>query len=116
MHMWSPLDDLKQSLHTTFSLERNGGVIIVRDDSTLMLVDCCSVHMHAIELIRTQYPNVEIYVESYTNSSSGYIVFFVLGPRGSVLTSSAFFQFVFIFLVATFAYSLIYPHVLFNAT
>ena len=92
--MNSTIEDLRLSLHRTFNTEHNGGNIIVRDDSTLMLRNYNIVHLGLIDAVKTQYPNVEIYFENHSHSSSGYVVFFLFKPKRAVLTSSSFFQFV----------------------
>ncbi len=92
--MNSTIEDLRRSLHETFNTERNGGTIIVRDDSTLMLRNYNVVHLRLIEAVKAQYPDVEIYFENHAHSSSGYVVFFLFKPKRAVLTSSGFFQFV----------------------
>jgi hypothetical protein len=92
--MNSTIEDLSRSLNRTFNTERNGGSIIVRDDSTLMLRNYNIVHLRLIDAVKAQYPNVEIYFENHAHSSSGYVVFFLFKPRRAVLTSSDFFQFV----------------------
>jgi hypothetical protein len=91
--MKSTIEDLRLSLHHTFNTERNGGSIIVRDDSTLMLRNYNVVHLRLIDAVKTQYPHVEIYFEHHAQSSSGFVVFFVFKPKRAVLTSSGFFQF-----------------------
>jgi hypothetical protein len=92
--MKSTIEDLRLSLHRTFNTERNGGNIIVRDDSTLMLRNYNLVHLRLIDAVKAQYPHVEIYFENHAHSSSGYVVFFLFKPKRPVLTSSGFFQFV----------------------
>lgn len=84
--MHSTIEDMRQSLHGIFNIERNGGTIIVRDDSTLMLANYNLVHLQLIDAVKAQHPNVEIYFENYTHSSSGYVVFFLFKPKRSVLT------------------------------
>jgi hypothetical protein len=76
-HMHSTIEDMRQSLHETFNIEQNGGTIIARDDSTIILANYNLVHLKLIDAVKAQYPNVEVYFENYAHSSSGYVVFFV---------------------------------------
>ena len=115
-YMHSTMEDIRQSLHRTFNIERNGGTIIVRDDSTLVLANYNLVHLQLIEAVKAQYPNVEIYFENYANSSSGYVVFFVFKSKRSLLTSSDFFQFVCLVLIAICFYCIILHTVPFDTT
>ena len=114
--MPSTIEDLRQSLHRIFCIERNGGSIIVRDDSTLMLTNYNLVHVRLVDVVKAQYPNVEIYFENYSHSSSGYVVFFLFKPRRAMLTSSAFFQFVCLAVIVTLFYGIILHGVPFDAT
>ena len=92
--MHSTIHDLRDSLHRTFCIERKGGSLVVRDDSTLMLTNYNLVHTQLIDAVKAQHPNVEIYFENYSHSSSGYVVFFLFKPQRVLVTSSEFFQFV----------------------
>ena len=114
--MHSTIEDMRHSLHRIFNIERNGGTIIVRDDSTLMLVNYNLVHLQLIDAVKAQHPNVEIYFENYKHSSSGYVVFFLFKPNRSVLASSDFFQFVCLIMLAICFYGIILHTVPFDAT
>lgn len=114
--MNSTMEDLRRSLARTFDLERNGGTILVRDDSTLMLVNYNLVHLQLVDAFKTQHPDVEVYFENYSHSSSGYVVFFLFKPRRAVFASSAFFQFVLLGLLGMAFYGLILGAVPFDAT
>jgi hypothetical protein len=114
--MNSTMEDLRQSLSRTFNIERNGGSILVRDDSTLMLLNYNLVHLQLIDAVKTQHPDVEIYFENYTHSSSGYVVFFLFKSKRPLLTSSEFFQFLLLFVLATVVYSLVLGAVPFDVT
>ena len=115
-YMHSTIEEIRESLHRTFNLERNGGTIIARDDSTLMLANYNLVHLELIETVKIQHPNVEIYFENYTHSSSGYVVFFVFKPKRSLLTSSDFYQFICLVMLAICFYSIILHTVPFDTT
>ncbi len=115
-YMHSTMEDIRQRLHQTFNIERNGGTIIARDDSTLMLANYNLVHLQLIETVKAQYPNVEIYFENYTHSSSGYVVFFVFKSKRSLLTSSDFFQFVCLVIIVLCFYCIILHTVPFETT
>jgi hypothetical protein len=102
--MHSTIEDMRQSLHGIFNIERNGGTIIVRDDSTLMLANYNLVHLQLIDAV------------NYTHSSSGYVVFFLFKPKRSVLTSSDFFQFICLAMLAICFYGIILHTVPFDTT
>ena len=91
--MNSSIEDLRQSLSRTFNVERHGGSILARDDSTLMLLNYNLVHLQLIDAVKAQYPSVEVYFENYAHSTSGYVVFFVFRSKRALLTSSELFQF-----------------------
>jgi len=114
--MNSTMEDLRQSLSRTFNIERNGGCILVRDDSTLMLLNYNLVHLQLIDAVKTQHPDVEIYFENYAHSSSGYVVFFLFKPPRAVLTSSDFFQFLCLAAIAICFYGLVLHSAPFRAT
>lgn len=101
------MEDLRRSLARTFNIERNGGSILVRDDSTLMLLNYNLVHLQLIDTVKTQHPDVEIYFEHYTHSSSGYVVFFIFKSKRALLTSSEFFQFLVLILLVIFYYGIV---------
>jgi hypothetical protein len=114
--MLPTIEDMRQSLHRTFDIEHNGGTIIIRDDSTLMLSNYNLVHFELIEIVKTKFPNVQVYFEKYTHSSSGYVVFFVVKPKRAVLTSSDFFQFLCLALLLISFYCIILRMVPFDMT
>ena len=114
--MHSAMDERRTRLQKTFGIERNGGSIHVRDDSTLMLVNYNLVHAQLIDAVKAQYPNVEISFENYAHSSSGYVVFFLFKPPRAVLTSSDFFQFLCLAVLAICFYGLVFHSAPFDAT
>ena len=91
-HMSSSIEDLKSTLKHVLGVDRRGGKIVVRDDITLLLVDYNLIHMEILEFIKTRYPNIEIHFENYSQSTSGYVVIFVLKPQIRQITSSICFQ------------------------
>lgn len=90
--MPSSIEDLRNTLNHVLGVHRRGGKIVVRDDITLLLVNYNLIHMEILEFIKTRYPNIEIHVENYSQSTSGYVVIFVLKPHREHLTSSICFQ------------------------
>lgn len=101
-HMPSSIEDLRSTLSRILGIDRRGGKLVVRDDITLLLVNYNLVHMEILEFIKTRYPNIEIQIENYTQSTSGYVVIFVLKPQREHLTSSACFQITFVSVVFLF--------------
>ena len=114
--MNSTIEDLRQSLSRTFNIERNGGCIRVRDDSTLMLIHYNLVHLHLIDAVKTQHPEVDIHFENHPHSSSGYVVFFLFKSKRALLTSSEFFQFACLAVMLIFFYGIILHTVPFAVT
>jgi hypothetical protein len=114
--MNSTIEDIRQSLCRTFNIERNGGCILARDDSTLMLLNYNLVHQQLVDEVKAQYPNVEIYFENYSNSSSGYVVFFVFKSKRNLLTSSEFIQFLCLVTTIIFLYAIISHGIPFEVT
>jgi hypothetical protein len=114
--MNSTMEDLRRSLARTFDIERHGGSILVRDDSTLMLLNYNLVHLQLIDTIKTQHPDVEVYIENYAHSSSGYVVFFLFKSRRALLTSSEFFQFLLLALLGIFFVGIVLHAGPFDAT
>ena len=90
--MPSSIEDLRNTLSHILGVDRRGGKLVVRDDITLLLVNYNLVHMEILEFVKTRYPNIEIQIEQYAQSTSGYVVIFVLRPQREHLTSSACFQ------------------------
>jgi hypothetical protein len=114
--MNSSIEDLRQSLSLTFNIERHGGSILVRDDSTLMLVNYNLVHWQLVDAVKAQHPNVEIYIEKYSHSTSGYVVFFLFKSKRALLTSSEFFQFLCLVLAIFLFYGIFLRTVPFDQT
>lgn len=114
--MNSTMEDLRRSLARTFNIDRNGGCILVRDDSTLMLLNYNLVHLQLIDTVKTQHPDVEIYIENYAHSTSGYVVFFLFKSKRALLTSSEFFQFLLLCTLGIIFYSIVSGAVPFDGT
>jgi len=96
VHMPSSIEDLKTTLNHVLGVDRRGGRLVVRDDITLLLLNYNLIHMDILEYIKTLHPNIEIQIENYTQSTSGYVIIFVLKPQREYLTSSTCFQLTFV--------------------
>jgi len=83
---------LREVLALVLQTTKHGGRLLQRDDSTLILSNYNVMNVHAIDIIRDQFPHSEINIQADAGSSSGYVVIFVLRDQSSVLASSACFQ------------------------
>jgi hypothetical protein len=101
-------------LHRTVTLmlniDRYGGRLYERDDSTIILKDYRCMSMRQLDLIHEQFPHVDITVQSHHDSASGFVVIFVLRDNPSMLRTSTFAQAVMfsVLLAATLSYEFIY--------
>ena len=83
---------LREVLALVLQTAKHGGRLLQRDESTLILSNYNVMNVHAIDIVRDQFPNSEINIQADTGSSSGYVVIFVLRDQSNVLASSACFQ------------------------
>jgi hypothetical protein len=90
----SPLavQKLRTTIALVFNTERYGGRLIQRDDSTLMLKDYRCMSVQLLHLIQEQFPQVDITVQAHEDSTSGFVMLFVMRDSPSVLRSSTFAQ------------------------
>jgi hypothetical protein len=83
---------LREVVGVVLQTTKHGGKLIQRDESTLILSNYNGMNVHAMDIIRDQFPYSEINIQADSNSSSGYVVIFVLKDQSSVFSSSACFQ------------------------
>lgn len=83
---------LREVLALVLQTTKHGGRLLQRDEATLILSNYNVMNMHAIDIIRDQFPHSEINIQADAGSSSGYVVIFMLRDDSNVLASSACFQ------------------------
>jgi len=83
---------LREVVGVVLQTTKHGGKLLQRDESTLILSNYNGMNVHAMDIIRDQFPYSEINIQADSNSSSGYVVIFVLKDQSSVFSSSACFQ------------------------
>lgn len=72
---------LLRFLTKNLELKRNGGVLFVRDESTLILSDVYTVSNESLKTIETNFPQVTITVMSSESSRSGFLVIIGCGQE-----------------------------------
>lgn len=85
---------IRDTIAIILNTEEKRASLLVRDDITIILLDCDVVGMPALSLITEQFPNVNIATVASDHSASGYIVVFTCMPVASVLTSAHTFHIV----------------------
>ena len=83
---------MREVVGVVLQTKKHGGKLLQRDESTLILSNYNGMNVHAMDIIRDQFPNSEINIQADANSSSGYVVIFVMKDQSSLFSSSACFQ------------------------
>jgi hypothetical protein len=83
---------LREVVSVVLQTTKHGGKLLQRDESTLILTNYNVMNMHALDIIREQFPHSEINIQAEPSSSSGYVVIFVLNDQANFFYSSACFQ------------------------
>ena len=83
---------LRTTISVVLHTDRYGGKLIERDDSTIILKDYRCISMRLLDLIQEQFPQVDVTVQSHEDSTSGFVVVFVMRDSASVLRTSTFAQ------------------------
>jgi len=101
---------LQRSVALMLNIDRYGGKLHERDDSTIILKDYRCMSMRQLDLIHEQFPQVDITVQSHEDSASGFVVIFVVRDNPSVLRTSTFAQSVMlcVLLATSLSYEFIY--------
>jgi len=84
--------NIRDTIAVILNTDEKRASLLVRDDFTIILLDCDVVGMPALSLITEQFPNIDIATIASEHSASGYIVVFTCMPDKSVLTSAHSFQ------------------------
>jgi|MDTC01.3.fsa_nt_gb hypothetical protein len=85
---------IRDTIAIILNTDEKRASLLVRDDITIILLDCDVVGMSALSLITEQFPHVSIATIASEHSASGYIVIFTCMPVGSMLTSAHTFHIV----------------------
>ena len=101
---------LRKNVALIFNLDRYGGKLHERDDSTVILKDYRCMSMRQLDLIHEQFPQVDITVQAHEDSASGFVVVFVVRDTPRILRTSTFAQAVMlcILLTISLSYEIIY--------
>lgn len=101
---------LNRAVALMLNIDRYGGKLYERDDSTIILKDYECMSMRQLDLIHEQFPQVDITMQSHKDSASGFVVIFVVRDNPSVLRTSTFAQAVMlsVLLATTLSYEFIY--------
>lgn len=83
---------LREVVGVVLQTTKHGGRLLQRDESTLILSNYNGMNVHAMDIIRDQFPNSEINIQADPNSSSGYVIIFVVKDSSNLFASSACFQ------------------------
>ena len=83
---------LRQTIMLVLDVERKGGRLLTRDESTLVLTNTDFAAQASLALIAEQHPHTEITVVNSSASSSGYIICFTSRPSRPLYQSAAFIQ------------------------
>lgn len=90
--MPASIRDVRQTVATVLGIDHKPGLLLVRDDYTLILTDCACIPHASVTLITEQFPALDVAVHASEHSSSGYVVIFTMHPSSSVLLSAHGFQ------------------------
>jgi hypothetical protein len=90
--------NIRDTIALILNTDEKRASLLVRDEFTIILLDCDVVGMPALSLITEQFPNIDIATIASEHSASGYIVVFTCIPASSVLTSAHSFQVVVCFM------------------
>ena len=109
MPLWT-MTRLQRTVALMLNIDRYGGKLHERDDSTIILKDYRCMSMRQLDLIHEQFPQVDITVQSHEDSASGFVVIFVVRDNPSVLRTSTFAQSVMlcVLLATSLSYEFIY--------
>jgi hypothetical protein len=82
---------LRKTAGVVLNIERYGGTLTQRDDSTLILKNYRCLNARLLALMQEQFPQLDISIQA-CDASKAFVVVFVLQPTASVLRSSSFAQ------------------------
>jgi hypothetical protein len=82
---------LRRTAGLILNVERYGGHLTQRDDSTIILRNYRCLNARLLALMQEQFPQLDISIQA-CDGSDAFVVVFVLQPTASVLRSSSFAQ------------------------
>jgi len=82
---------LRRTAGLILNVERYGGNLTQRDDSTILLQNYRCLNARLLALMQEQFPQLDISIQA-CDGSGAFVVVFVLRPTASVLRSSSFAQ------------------------
>ena len=85
---------LRKTAALVLNIERYGGTLTQRDDSTIILKNYRCLNARLLALMQEQFPQLDISIQA-CDGSDAFVVVFVLRPTVSVLRSSSFAQVLF---------------------
>ena len=85
---------LRKTAGLIMNIERYGGTLTQRDDSTIILKNYRCLNARLLALMQEQFPQLDISIQA-CDGSDAFVVVFVLRPTASVLRSSSFAQVLF---------------------
>ena len=85
---------LRRTAAVILNVERYGGNLTQRDDSTIILKNYRVLNARLLALMQEQFPQLDISIQA-CDGSDAFVVVFVLQPTASVLRSSSFAQLLF---------------------
>ena len=85
---------LRKTAGLVLNIDRYGGTLTQRDDSTIILKNYRCLNARLLALMQEQFPQLDISIQA-CDGSGAFVVVFVLQPTASVLRSSSFAQVLF---------------------
>ena len=82
---------LRKTAGVILSIDRYGGTLTQRDDSTMILKNYRCLNTRLLALLQEQFPQLDISIQA-CDGSDAFVVVLVLQPSASVLRSSRFAQ------------------------
>jgi len=85
---------LRKTAGLVLNIDRYGGTLTQRDDSTIILRNYRCLNARLLALMQEQFPQLDISIQA-CDGSDAFVVVFMLQPTASVLRSSSFAQVLF---------------------
>lgn len=85
------IKNLKRIVEDVLNPKRTGISCIIRDDTTLLIMNCAALAQHQLDVIRKVCPSVNVSFHATESSSTGFMIMMsVPQTRHFVLTSECF--------------------------
>jgi hypothetical protein len=105
------MDAACASIKVVLDLGRYGGRLLRRDNNTAIVYDYDFLPQRSIDLICTQFPQLQVSIHAADSSAAGFIIVFVYEVRPLVVFSEYGFQLVVWMLLLTVCVWLPYTHI-----